>query len=47
MLEHDQNIRILGEMKPNEPMDQAYLPTLGHFLAPVLPDGRPAPRAAC
>ncbi len=33
LLEHDHNIRILGEMKPNEPMDQAYLPTPGHFLA--------------
>lgn len=32
LLEHDKNIRILGEMKPNEPMDQAYLPTPGHFL---------------
>jgi xylose isomerase len=33
LLEHDKHIRILGEMKPNEPMDQAYLPTPGHFLA--------------
>ncbi len=33
LLEHDPHIRILGEMKPNEPMDQAYLPTVGHFLA--------------
>jgi xylose isomerase len=33
LLGHDPNIRILGEMKPNEPMDQAYLPTPGHFLA--------------
>jgi xylose isomerase len=33
MLEHDKEIRIMGEMKPNEPMDQAYLPTPGHFLA--------------
>jgi len=33
MLEYDKHIRILGEMKPNEPMDQAYLPTPGHFLA--------------
>jgi xylose isomerase len=33
MLEYDQTIRILGEMKPNEPMDQAYMPTVGHFLA--------------
>src|SRR5437868_1368607 len=33
LLDHDPHIRILGEMKPNEPMDQAYLPTPGHFLA--------------
>lgn len=33
LLAHDPNVRILGEMKPNEPMDQAYLPTPGHFLA--------------
>lgn len=33
LLGHDESIRILGEMKPNEPMDQAYLPTVGHFLA--------------
>ncbi|HEV2950343.1 MAG TPA: TIM barrel protein [Gemmataceae bacterium] len=32
LLDYDRNIRILGEMKPNEPMDQAYLPTPGHFL---------------
>lgn len=32
LLEHDSDIRILGEMKPNEPMDQAYLPTVGHFM---------------
>ncbi len=32
LLEYDKHIRILGEMKPNEPMDQAYLPTPGHFL---------------
>jgi xylose isomerase len=33
MLEYDKNIRILGEMKPNEPMDLMYLPTTGHFIA--------------
>jgi xylose isomerase len=33
MLAYDPNIRILGEMKPNEPMDQAYAPTTGHFLS--------------
>ncbi|HZU34412.1 MAG TPA: TIM barrel protein [Gemmataceae bacterium] len=32
LLEYDRTIRILGEMKPNEPMDMAYLPTPGHFL---------------
>jgi xylose isomerase len=35
MLEHDSRIRILGEMKPNEPMDQAYCPTVGHFMSLV------------
>ena len=24
---------MLGEAKPNEPMDQAYLPTVGHMMA--------------
>jgi xylose isomerase len=33
LLEYDPEIRILGEMKPNEPMDLMYLPTTGHFLA--------------
>ncbi|MCX7705615.1 MAG: TIM barrel protein [bacterium] len=32
-LEYDKNIRILGEMKPNEPMDASFCPTTGHFLA--------------
>jgi xylose isomerase len=33
MLDYDKTIRILGEMKPNEPMDLMYMPTTGHFLA--------------
>ncbi len=33
MLEYDPKIRIAIEPKPNEPMDQAYLPTTGHALA--------------
>jgi xylose isomerase len=33
ILEHDPEIRVLGEAKPNEPMDQAYLPTVGHMMA--------------
>ena len=32
MLAHDSKIRIVGEMKPNEPMDQAYCPSVGHFM---------------
>jgi xylose isomerase len=32
MLSHDPKIRIVGEMKPNEPMDQAYCPSVGHFM---------------
>ena len=32
MLNYDPQIRIVGEMKPNEPMDQAYCPTVGHFM---------------
>jgi len=32
ILEQDKDIRILGEAKPNEPMDQAYLPTVGHMI---------------
>ena len=33
LLNHDKSILILGEMKPNEPMDAMYLPSPGHFLA--------------
>ncbi|NUP99511.1 MAG: TIM barrel protein [Armatimonadetes bacterium] len=33
MLAHDPDIRIAIEPKPNEPMDMAYLPTIGHALA--------------
>lgn len=33
LLRHDRSVLILGEMKPNEPMDAAYAPTPGHFLA--------------
>jgi xylose isomerase len=32
MLDYDPNIRILIEPKPNEPMDQAYIPTIGHAM---------------
>src|SRR5690606_34696305 len=33
LLDHAPDIRIAIEPKPNEPMDQAYLPTIGHALA--------------
>lgn len=33
LLEYDPDIRIIVEPKPNEPMDIAYIPTMGHGLA--------------
>jgi len=33
MLAHDKQVRLAIEPKPNEPMDHAYLPTIGHALA--------------
>ena len=33
MLAHDMKVRISIEPKPNEPMDIAYIPTIGHALA--------------
>lgn len=33
MLEHDPEIRIAIEPKPNEPMDHTYIPTVGHAIA--------------
>jgi xylose isomerase len=33
MLAHDSRIRLSIEPKPNEPMDHAYMPTIGHALA--------------
>lgn len=33
MLAHDKRIRIAIEPKPNEPMDIAYIPTMGHAMA--------------
>ncbi len=33
LLAYDPDIRILGEMKPNEPMDLMYLASTAHFLA--------------
>ncbi len=42
MLAYDREIRIVGEMKPNEPMDQAYCPTVGHFMSLVFRTTDPA-----
>jgi xylose isomerase len=33
LLEYDPHVRIAIEPKPNEPMDMAYVPTMGHGLA--------------
>lgn len=33
MLAHDKKARLAIEPKPNEPMDHAYIPTIGHALA--------------
>ena len=33
ILTHDKKVRIAIEPKPNEPMDHAYIPTIGHALA--------------
>ena len=33
LLEYDKELRIAVEPKPNEPMDLAYIPTIGHALA--------------
>jgi xylose isomerase len=33
MLAHDKRVRVAIEPKPNEPMDHAYVPTIGHALA--------------
>jgi len=33
LLDYDPNLRIAIEPKPNEPMDLAYIPTMGHALA--------------
>ena len=33
MLAHDRKARLSIEPKPNEPMDHAYVPTIGHALA--------------
>ncbi|MEJ2266537.1 MAG: TIM barrel protein [Anaerolineales bacterium] len=33
LLDYDQDLRIAIEPKPNEPMDLAYIPTIGHALA--------------
>ena len=33
MLDYDPRIRIAIEPKPNEPMDHAYIPTIGHAIA--------------
>lgn len=46
MLGHDKKIRLAIEPKPNEPMDHAYVPTIGHALA-IAQLTRDAKRVGC
>ena len=46
MLDYDKDIRILIESKPNEPMDHAYIPTIGHAIAMGLMTNAPE-RVGC
>jgi len=42
MLDYNARIRIAIEPKPNEPMDQAYIPTAGHAVAIAFKTNDPA-----
>jgi xylose isomerase len=46
MLDYDPSVRILIEAKPNEPMDHAYIPTIGHAIAMGLMTSDPS-RVGC
>ena len=46
MLDYDKNIRIMIESKPNEPVDHAYIPTIGHAIAMGLLTSDPS-RCGC
>ncbi|HRX03131.1 MAG TPA: xylose isomerase, partial [Anaerolineae bacterium] len=42
LLDYDPALRIVIEPKPNEPMDLAYIPTIGHALALGMQSSDPA-----
>ena len=42
MLAYDSEVRLWIEPKPNEPMDQAYVPTIGHALTLAYASDDPA-----
>jgi xylose isomerase len=42
LLDYDSDLRIAIEPKPNEPMDLAYIPTMGHGLALGMQSSDPA-----
>src|SRR5882672_7423762 len=46
MLAYDKKVRLSIEPKPNEPMDHAYLPTIGHALA-IAQQTRDPKRVGC
>ena len=33
LLDYDKDVRVMIESKPNEPMDHAFIPTIGHAIA--------------
>ena len=47
MLDYAPSLRIAIEPKPNEPMDLAYIPTMGHALALGMQSQRPDAAWAC
>ena len=46
MLDYNKDIRIMIESKPNEPVDHAYIPTIGHAIAMGLMTNAPE-RCGC
>ena len=42
MLEYDPEVQVWIEPKPNEPMDHAYVPTIGHAIALAYQSADPA-----
>ena len=46
ILDYDEDVRVMIESKPNEPMDHTYIPTIGHAIAMGLMTSDPS-RVGC